>query len=295
MLFCQTFINIIVVLGLNFITGLTGQMNLGTAGIFAIGAYISALLSVNFSISPWIGLLLAIAAGYLIGKGLGYPSLRVKGIYLALTTLGFGEIVRLLATNLEPVTGGTHGVNNIPGFNVFGLAIDNARSFYYFLLVITLIMIAISVRLINSKWGRAFKAIRDNIEAVEGSGIDVADIKVKAFTVAAIYGCIGGALYANLMGYINPAGFTTDYSISFLIMLMLGGIGSVGGSIIGSIIVTILPEMMRFLQDYYALIFSAIVLVFSIFLPNGLVSLVKIPFKSRSRETNGDIKKKGGN
>lgn len=292
MLLCQAFINIIVVLGLNFITGLTGQMNLGTAGIFAIGAYISALLSVNFSISPWICLLLAIGAGYLIGRGLGYPSLRVKGVYLALTTMGFGEIIRLLATNLENVTGGNHGVNNIPGFNFFGIQIDDAKSFYYFLLIFTVIMVVISLRIINSKWGRAFKAIRDNIDAVEGSGIDVADIKIKAFTIAAIYGCIGGALYANLMGYINPTGFSLDFSFSYLIMLMLGGIGTVGGSILGAILVTILPEFLRFLQDYYMLIFGVIGLLFAIFMPYGLISIVRIPFEHRRMNT--DVSDKNG-
>lgn len=294
MLLCQTFINIIVVLGLNFITGLTGQMNLGTAGIFAIGAYISALLSVNFSISPWICLLLAIGAGYLIGKGLGYPSLRVKGVYLALTTMGFGEIIRLLATNLEGVTGGNHGVNNIPGFNFFGIPINNAKSFYYFLLIVVVIMVVISLRIINSKWGRAFKAIRENIDAVEGSGIDVADIKIKAFTIAAIYGCVGGALYANLMGYINPTGFSLDFSFSYLIMLMLGGIGTVGGSIIGAFIVTILPEFLRFLQDYYMLIFGVIGLLFAIFLPYGLTSLPSVIKNSADRKSlkaNGATKK----
>ncbi len=275
-LFNQALINLIVVLGLNFIIGLTGQMNLGTAGIMAIGAYLSALCSINYHISPWLCLVVAIGAGYLIGIGLGYPSLRVKGVYLALTTLGFGEIVRLMLTNLSNITGGTHGVTNIQGYNFFGFSISTPISFYYFLVVITIMMIFISSRIVNSKWGRAFKAIRDNVDAVEACGIDIADIKIKAFTLAAIYGSFAGALYAHLMGYINPAGFTSDLSFNFIVMMMVGGIGSVFGNIIGAILVTILPELLRFLKDYYWLVFSIIVLIFSIILPNGLVSLVPL-------------------
>jgi branched-chain amino acid transport system permease protein len=273
MVFDQTFVNIIVVLGLNFITGLTGQMNLGTAGILSIGAYITGLLTVKCHISPWITLLLAIPAGYLIGILLGYPSLRLKGVYLALTTIGFTQIVMLLATNLSGLTGGTQGVQRIPGFNLFGISISTNESFYYFLLVCVIITVLISIKIIHSKWGRAFKAINDNIDAVEACGIDVSDIKIKAFTLASIYGCIGGALFANLFGYINPGTFNLDMSFNFLVMLMVGGIGSIGGNIIGAIIVTILPELLRFLQNYYWLIFSVIVLIFVIFQPLGLSDL----------------------
>lgn len=291
MLFDQILVNIIVVLGFNFITGLTGQMNLGTAGTVAIGAYITGLLTVRCNISPWIALLLAIPAGYLIGKGLGYPSLRLKGFYLALTTIGFTVIVQLMVTNLSDLTGGTQGVQRIPGFNLFGISISTNESFYYFLLVCVIIAVLISIKIIYSKWGRAFKAIRDNIDAVEACGIDVADIKIKAFTLASIYGCIGGALFANLSGYINPGTFGIDMSFNFLIMLMVGGIGSIGGSILGAIIVTMLPESLRFLQDYYWLIFSIIVLIFVIFQPNGLVELFNKIYKAVKSKL---LKKKGG-
>jgi branched-chain amino acid transport system permease protein len=292
MVFNQTLVNIIVVLGLNFITGLTGQMNLGTAGIFAIGAYITGLLTVRWHISPWIALFLAIPAGYLIGRGLGYPSLRLKGVYLALTTIGFTEIVRLLATNLSGLTGGTQGIQRIPGLHFFGIYISTNEGFYYFLLICVIIMVLLSMKIIHSKWGRAFKAIRDNIDAVEACGINVADIKIKAFTLASIYGCIGGALYANLFGYINPSTFNLDMSFNFLVMLMVGGIGSIGGNVIGAILVTVLPELLRFLQNYYWLIFSVIVLIFVIWQPNGLAALFENIYKAVKSKL---FIKKGGN
>lgn len=275
MIFDLTLINIIAVLGLNFITGLTGQMNLGTNGLFAIGAYASALLTTHFEISAWIGTLFALGVGLVIGITLGYPSLKVKGIYLALTTLGFGEIVRILAMNLD-FTGGTHGISNIPGYSFFGININSPISFYYFLLAIVIFIIYLSLRIVNSKWGRAFKAIRDNVEAVEACGIDIAKLKILAFTLAAMYGALAGSLYAHLMGYINPIAFNFDFSVNYIMMLMIGGIGSVVGNILGAIVVTILPEILRFLKDYYWLFFSTVVLIFSVFFPNGLISIFEI-------------------
>ncbi|WHH58050.1 branched-chain amino acid ABC transporter permease [Petroclostridium sp. X23] len=287
MLFDQTLINIMVVLGLNFITGLTGQTNLGMAGIFAAGAYTSALFTTKLHFSPWIGLILAIMMGLIVGIVLGWPSLRIKGIYLALTTIGFAEIVRLLLTNLAGITGGTQGVMSIPPYNLFGIKIDNERAYYYLLLGILIMLIMLSLRIINSKWGRAFKAIRDNDEAVEACGINIAEIKIIAFCLSTVYACIAGALYAHLMGYINPSDFNIDLSVKYLMMLMLGGIGSVPGSIIGGIVVTTLPEYLRFLKDYYWLIFSVIVLIIVITLPHGLVSIFKNPFKQKKGNAKG--------
>lgn len=274
-LFDNTFINIIILVGLNFITGLMGETNLGTAGIMALGAYTFSLFCTRLSFSPWIGLLCAVVMGILIGFGLGWPSLRMKGIYLSLTTLGFGEIVRLVLNNLANVTGGSTGVTNIPSLNIFGHVLTSAMDFYYFILVCVIIILAVTYKIIHSKWGRAIKAIKDNDVAVEACGIEISKIKILAFTLCSVYGCIGGALYAQLMGYISPSDFTLNSSVTYLMMLMIGGIGSVPGNIIGAFIVTMLPELLRFLKDYYWITFSAIILIFSVLLPNGLVSVFK--------------------
>lgn len=269
----QALVNLVVVLGLNFITGLTGQMNLGTAGIMALGAYTAALGSTKFGIPVWGGFVLAILVGVLIGKGLGYPSLRLKGVYLSLTTIGFSEITRLVLTNWSDFTGGTMGVKNIPWINFFGITLDTSFKIYYFYLAIAVVLTFTAYRIVKSKWGRVFKAIRDNVEAVEASGIDVAKMKILAFTLATILGCLGGTMYAHMMGYINPTTFTQDLSVNYLAMMMLGGIGSVAGNVIGAASVTILPEFLRFMENYYWLTFSVIALLFAIFLPNGIVSL----------------------
>lgn len=278
-LFDQTLISIIVLMGLNFITGLMGQMNLGTAGIMAMGAYTSALLCTKANMSPWLALVFVILMGCLLGVGLGYPSLRIKGIYLALTTLGFSEIIRIVINNLVNLTGGPTGVRGIPGFHLLGWTIQGPRPFYYLLLIMTGVLLAIALRIIGSKWGRAIKAIKDNDLAVEACGVKLANIKVFAFTLCCIYGCIGGAMYGHLIGYISPTDFSVDTTIRYLMMLMIGGIGSTGGNILGAVIVNMLPELLRFLGSYYWLIFSIIILVFSVVLPNGLISLFKAGFK----------------
>lgn len=273
MILGQTLVNIIVVLGLNFITGLTGQMNLGTAGIMALGAYVSSLVSLKTGIPVLICMAFSLVVGYLIGWILGYPSLRLKGVYLSLTTIGFSEIVRLVCTNWVNMTGGTTGVQNIPQINIFGLKLDSTAKVYYFYLVLVILLVFVSWRIVHSKFGRVFKAIRDNVEAVEASGINIADLKIKAFTLAAMYGCFGGAMYAHLMGYINPTQFTQDLSANYLVMMIFGGIGNVAGCILGAATITILPEVLRFLETYYWLVFSVITLIFIIFLPNGVISL----------------------
>jgi branched-chain amino acid transport system permease protein len=156
---------------------------------------------------------------------------------------------------------------------MFNITFDNYQKMYYLYLIFVLILVFVSFRIVKSKWGRLFKAIRDNVEAVEASGINIASIKIKAFTLATTFGCFGGAMYVFLMGYINPVSFTPDLSANYLVMMMLGGIGSVGGNIVGAVIVTILPELLRFIDTYYWLVFSIIALIFAIFLPNGIISL----------------------
>lgn len=271
-IFCQALVYCIIVLGLNFITGLTGQMNMGNAAVFGLGAYSSALLITKADASPWLGLLLATLVGVFIGYLLGYPSLRVKGVYLSLTTIGFNEIVRLCLNN-SSFTGGTSGVRKIDRFNIFGIAIKSATQNYYFFLIALIIFALISYRIIHSKYGRAFIAIRENIDAVETCGLNLAKLKIQAFVLSTVFGAIAGSLYASFVGYISPTTYTTDLSITFVVMLILGGRGSIMGCILGAFIVTFAPELLRFLGDYYKLVYGLVIMVAIIFNPNGLVSL----------------------
>ena len=271
----QIIISIIVLMGLNFVTSMMGQMNLGTAGIMALGAYTSALLCTKLSMSSWLSLLFVILMGIAIGIIIGYPSLRIKGIYLALTTLGFSEIVRILVTNLMDLTGGPSGVRAIPGFTFFGLQINSAHSYLFLFMAILFVLLVLTVYITNSKWGRAIKAVANNELAVEACGICLSTVKVFAFTLCCVYGCIGGALYAHLIGYISPSDFSMKLTIKYLMMLMVGGIGSTGGNVLGAVLVTLLPELLRKFDNYYWLIFSAFMLIMAIFNPYGLLEIVR--------------------
>lgn len=271
-IFTIVLINVISVLGLNFITGLTGQMNLGTAGIMAIGAYTSALLTVKAGFDPWLTLVISAIMGLLIGLGLGYPSLRAQGVYLSLTTIGFSEVVRMLISNFG-WTNGIRGVHGIPALNLFGMNAGDPLTRYYIYLGLAVLFTILAFRIANSKYGRLFKAIRDNYEAVQACGVNIAYPKIMAFTLAAVYGCIAGSLYAMHMGFISPTVYTFDYSTTFVVMMILGGIGSVPGCVLGAVICTILPEKLRFLGNWYWIVFSVIILLIILFRPYGIISL----------------------
>ena len=210
----------------------------------------------------------------LVGVALGWPSLRIKGIYLALTTIGFGEIVRLLLSNLKELTGGTQGLGDIHSLYFGNIEILGVIPNYYMLLVATVLCTIIAIRIERSKWGRVFIAIRDNDEAIESAGINIASVKIKAFILSSVFACFAGALYASFIRYLSPSSYTADISAKYLMMIMLGGIGSVPGVIIGTFMVTLLPEFLRFMDNYYLLAFAAIALLFAIFVPNGIVSLL---------------------
>lgn len=277
--------NIVIVLGLNFITGLTGQMNLATAGMVAMGAYTYGIMTTSYGWYPWMALLALFALALAMGLGLGYPSLRLKGFFLSLTTIGFSEVVRLLASNLPDLTGGTMGFSNIVRLPFF-FDLSDKNSYFYLNLIFAVILTLIAFSLVNSKWGRAFKAVRDNAEAAEASGIDVSKLKIQAFTLASVYAVIGGCMYAGYNTYLNPTTFTVQLSQNYVAMLMIGGLGSVPGNLIGASLVTILPEMLREFDDYYWIVFCTVCLLMAILLPDGLwAQFVKL-YKSIKRKLN---------
>lgn len=286
----QILIFIVAVLGLNYITGLTGQNNMGMAGIFSIGAYFSAIFTMRTGLSAFLGVLLCIPVGLLIGQLLGRPSLRVKGVYLAMSTMMFGEIVRLVINNLDWLTSGSNGIRNIPRFSIFSYVLKWEQQQYYIYLAVCVLALFITKTVFDGRWGREFRSIRDNEDGVASCGIDIAKTKVTAFTMCSIFGCVSGGLYAHLMGYIQPAIFDSNFMVKFFMMIMLGGVGTISGSIFGAILVVVLPEALRFVGDWYYMIFAILNLLIILFLPNGIVSI-------KDRVINGYRKimeKKGG-
>lgn len=272
-LFSQTLINVIAVLGLNVVMGMAGQSNLGTIGIVAMGAYTSALIAQRFGETTLIGLLAALLVGVLFGFMLGYPSLRVGGIFLTLTTTSVAQIIFSLANNMQWLTGGAMGVKGYPMPKILFWQITSQRQLYYFILGFAVVLIILSMRLSRSKWGRAFYAVRDNPEAVSSLGLSLTKLKIMAFLIATILGCLAGTFYAWVTQYVAPTTFSTDNGTRFIVILILGGVGSTAGVIIGSIIVTLLPEALRFMGDYYQLVFYTFALVLLLVYPRGLSHL----------------------
>ena len=252
----------ILALGLNIITGYTGLLSLGNAGFYAIGAYTSALLATRFGF-PFITAMLsgAAMAGF-SGLLLGLPTLRLSGTYLAIATLGFGEIVRMVLLNWDSVTNGPMGILKIPRPVLFGveLGIKNG-GLYYLILFLLLLVIAFCYLIIHSKIGRAFVSIREDELAATLMGINTTRYKVLAFVLSAFISGISGSFYAHMVRYIDPNTFVFDTSIMIISIVILGGMGTLRGMILGAAILIAFPEFLRFFAEYRFIVYG-LVLVF---------------------------------
>lgn len=265
----------VAVTGLNFITGMTGQPMLGMAGVFAIGSYTTSILTTRTGMNPWQAIPFVLLAGLVIGILLGYPSLRLSGVYLSFTTIGFSEIVRILAMNMTEVTGGGTGIKNIPNYVIGSMELSSSKEKLFVYIPIALLVGLFANWIVHSRWGRNFFAIRDNIEAVPICSINVTSVKMVAFCLATMLGCLAGSMYAHMYNYINPSTYNQTLSISIISMLIIGGMGSVWGGLVGSLLVTVLPECLRFFGRYYDFVYAVLMLLMIIFFPGGLVNIFK--------------------
>lgn len=262
----------VLALSLNLLLGYTGQLSLGHAAFFGIGAYTSAILmqaGVNF----WLALPVAMALCFVLGLMVGFPALRVQMHYLAFATLGLNEIITLILRNEEWLTGGTFGISNIARPSLFGYAFKGAIPYYYFVLVFALIAFALSWWLIRSPWGKAFTALRDNPIRAESLGVNIQRYTLVAFAVGGVYAGVAGVLFASLVQFIDPAPFDVQISILMFLMVILGGPGYLLGPVLGSFIGVFAPEWLRFTEGWYLLLFGAVIVVLMVWLPGGLLSL----------------------
>ncbi len=265
-------LNAIVVLGLNFATGWTGQINFGQAAFYGLGAYTTAIAT-KAGI-PWLATpFLSVAVVLLASLALGLPTLRLRTYYLAMTTIGFGEIVRLIIVHSEPVTGGTSGLRAIPGISAFGFAPDGQVQHYYLLIAVLALAALVAFRIRHSSLGRNMIATRDSEIGAEQSGVDTVRTKLLAFMIGAAYAGIAGCLYASSIRFISPDSFSGVQAILLMTMLIVGGMGSITGCIIGAVALTILPEMLRFLGQWYLVLYGLGVIAVIVLAPGGLASL----------------------
>lgn len=262
-------------LGLNIVVGLSGQLVLGYVAFYAVGAYAYALLNADFGLGFWTVLPIGGALAAVFGILLGFPVLRLKGDYLAIVTLGFGEIVRLVLENWGSVTRGPSGISKIARPGLFGmeLSVSEATTYIYYLILAAVIFTIFAVgRLKDSRIGRAWQALREDEIACEAMGIDLTTTKLTAFALGACWAGFAGVIFAAKTTFINPASFTFLESAMILAMVVLGGMGSTLGVVLGALVLILLPEYLRAFSEYRMLIFGAAMVLMMVFRPQGLVS-----------------------
>jgi len=255
-------IAIIMALGLNLITGVTGQLSLGHAAFMSIGAFTSAIITINHNLPFGLNLLLAGLTAALVGSLIGFPILRLSGDYLAIATLGFAEILKVIFLNLD-ITNRALGLSVPPPNTPFPLPV-----LIIFIAVIAIILMSF---VHNSRFGRSLMAIREDEIAAEAMGINATRYKLQAFAVGSFLAGIGGGLYAHVIAYINPSDFGFLKSIDILNMVVLGGLGSIPGAVLGASVLAAAPEFLRFMEQYRMLVYGALLVFLMVFRPNGLL------------------------
>jgi branched-chain amino acid transport system permease protein len=271
-------INVIIALGLNLISGFTGQLALGHAGFMAIGAYAAAISVMQFHMPILIGILIGGLVTSLFGLVIGFPTLRLRGDYLAIVTLAFGEIIRVILINLDSLTGGAAGLKGVPYFisaetikeNPDAISWVPVLNFVWITLTVVLVL-ALVHNLLHSSYGRAIISVREDEVASGSMGISIFRYKMIAFILSAFIAGVGGGLYAFLFNYLNPTDFNFLRSVDFLIIVVFGGMGSLTGTVVAGYLLTYLQEALRFLQDYRLVIYPLLLIMMMIFRPGGIM------------------------
>jgi branched-chain amino acid transport system permease protein len=278
---------VVVGLGLNIVVGLAGLLDLGYVAFYAVGAYSYALLNHHFGIGFWLALPIGGLLGTLFGVILGFPVLRLRGDYLAIVTLGFGEIIRLILENWNAFSFGPSGIANIPRPGFFGieLSLHQTHIYLYYLMVgLSLVTIFVVRRLQDSRIGRAWMALREDEIACQAMGVDKTKTKLSAFALGATWAGMGGVMFAAKTTFINPASFTIWESIIILCVVVLGGMGSIIGVICGAFILILLPEYLRAFSEYRMMIFGVVLVLMMVFRPEGIIANVRRDYRFKTIE-----------
>ncbi|MEK7879423.1 MAG: branched-chain amino acid ABC transporter permease [candidate division NC10 bacterium] len=277
-------LNAIAAMGLTLLMGYAGQVSLGQAAFFGLGAYTSGVLTATYGVNPWVAMGLAVLLTSSVAFVIGAPIFRLSGLLLAMATLGFGIVVYYVLVNWTGLTGGPSGLTGIPPLSLGGFRFDRDSRFFYLVWGGVLFFLVLALNLTNSRIGRALRAIHGGELAAQTVGVDTIRLKLQIFVVSAAYTAIAGSLYAHYVTFINPSPFGFGYSIELLVMVVLGGLTSLWGALLGAGAVTVLAELLRTVTphlfsrtqaEYEIILFGLLLMGFMIFMPRGLAGLAR--------------------
>jgi len=264
-------LNTIVVVGLNLLIGFAGQISLGHAAFYGLGSYFSGVLTVNYGFPLWPAMLVGMLATGAVAYLIGYPSLKLRGHYLVMATLGFGIIINILMGELEQFTGGHDGLMGIPPLTMGGLTFDNDLKNFYLIWTFVFLFMLAARNLLNSRVGRALRAISGSEVAANSLGVNTADYKVKVFVLSAMFTSISGSLYAHYITFISPSSYDFYYSIQVVTMVIVGGMGSLWGSLLGAGVLTCISEALHVAKQYHIIAYGVFLCLVLVFLPEGIL------------------------
>ena len=276
----------IVCLGLSLLMGYAGQISMAQAAFFGMGAYTSGILTSRFGVNPWaampVGAILTGAVAWVVG----IPALRLKGHYLAMATLGFGVIVHIVLSEEVQWTGGPSGMVDIPGLRFGSFRFNTEMSWYYLIWGVVFLLILFCFNVLHSRVGRGLRAIHEEEGAAEAMGVPTARYKVRVFVLSAVFAALAGSFYTHYVTFLNPGSFNLMWSIRFLLMVMVGGMQSLWGALLGTVLLTFVGnEWLQVFAEFEVLVYGGILLCVALFLPGGLVSLVPRTAASRGART----------
>jgi branched-chain amino acid transport system permease protein len=264
----------LITIGLSLLMGYAGQISVGHAAFYGIGAYVSGILTARYGLNPWICMLAGVSVTGAVALMVGAPCLKLKGHYLAMATLAFGIIIFIVFNEEAEWTGGPDGMSGIPGLSIFGFEFDTVEKYFYLVWGFVFAAFIFSVNIIQSGAGRALRAIHSSETAANAMGVNVSGYKILVFVYSAVLASLAGSLYAHYLNFINPATFDLFFSIKLLIMISLGGMHSLWGAVIGAGIITFLNyEWLHYFEEFEVIVYGAILLVVVIFLPDGLAGI----------------------
>jgi branched-chain amino acid transport system permease protein len=275
----------LVGLGLCMLMGYAGQISMAQAAFFGIGAYSSGILTARLGWNPWAAIPAGCLSAGLVAWLVGVPALRLKGHYLAMATLGFGVIVHIVLAEEINWTGGPSGLADIPRLKIAGKAISNEMLYYYLVWAVVLLGLVFCLQVIHSRVGRALRAIHEQEVAAEAMGVPTARYKVQVFVLSAVFAALAGSLYTHYVTFLNPGSFNLMWSIRFVLMVVVGGMQSIWGALLGTVLMTFIGnEWLQVFADFEILVYGGILLLVALFLPQGLVSIAPGKWLARRRQ-----------